>query len=100
MGREASLICVSPLQNSTNPSVVPGPSTFTSTSGFSPENPSATRLLIGRTVEDPETLTDPDRFSDPPPPLLLSFGLSVEHAAPSNANAARPTAASLDIFLS
>src|SRR5512132_3598502 len=99
---DASLICVSPLQNRTKPSVVPGPSTLICTAGFCAENCSATSWLIGSTVDDPETLTDPETPLElPPPPELfwLSPGLFVEEAAPSNAKATSPTAASRDIFL-
>ena len=61
MVRLASLIPVFPGQNSLNPAEVPGPLTVISTS---PETVSLyvslTRVEIGSTVEEPETLTDPE----------------------------------------
>ena len=56
---------VSPLQKSANPSVVPGPSTATSTPVFAPWKFSATSEVIGSTVDEPEMLSDPVR--SPPP---------------------------------
>ena len=50
---------VSPLQNSSNPSLVPGPSTATVTPGFSPWNCSATSEVMGSTVDEPEMLSEP-----------------------------------------
>ena len=61
--REASLISVSPLQNSAKPSPVPGPSTKPVTPGWRAVNASKTRLLIGRTVDDPEIWMSPARVS-------------------------------------
>ena len=61
MVRLASVISVFPGQNSLNPAEVPGPLTVISTS---PETVSLyvslTRVEIGSTVEEPETLTDPE----------------------------------------
>ena len=45
---------VSPLQNSSNPSPVPGPSTLNPTSGLVSLKISATTDEIGSTVDDPE----------------------------------------------
>src|ERR671919_634675 len=89
IGRDASEMSVSPLQNSSKPSPVPGPSTVISTSGFSSANNSATSELIGSTVDEPDTNIDPVSASLPPlPPPPLS---DPPHAAPSNAAAASPT---------
>src|ERR671922_100912 len=69
IGREASEMSVSPLQNSSKPSPVPGPSTVMLTSGFSSTNSSATSEEMGSTVEDPEMKMSPvsSEFPDPPP---------------------------------
>ena len=62
IGREASLMSVSPSQNRTNPSPVPGPSTVIETSeDTSSLKSSATRLVIGCTVEEPEIVMVPLR---------------------------------------
>ena len=62
IGREASLMSVSPSQNRTNPSPVPGPSTVIETSeDTSSLKSSATRLVIGSTVEEPEIVIVPLR---------------------------------------
>src|SRR5690606_13010361 len=66
MGREASLMSISPLQNSSNPSPVPGPSTFTATSGACSAKDSATAVEMGSTVDEPETRTSPETSPDPP----------------------------------
>ena len=53
---------VSPSQNRTNPSPVPGPSTVIETSeDTSSLKSSATRLVIGCTVEEPEIVMVPLR---------------------------------------
>src|SRR4029453_8433412 len=77
IGREASLMSVSPSQNSTNPSPVPGPSTVIETAEeTSSLKSSATRLVIGCTVDEPEIVMVPLRFSavelvSPPPSSSL-----------------------------
>ena len=50
---------VLPLQNSTNPSPVPGPSTDAETSGFAFVKFSVTSCVIGCTVEEPEIVSVP-----------------------------------------
>jgi hypothetical protein len=70
IGREASLMSVSPSQNRTNPSPVPGPSTVIETSeDTSSLKSSATRLVIGCTVEDPEIVMVPLKAVAPVAPL-------------------------------
>ena len=59
MGREASETSVSPEQNNSNPSPVPGPSTDTAADGLAALKASATSELIGSTVDEPETTTSP-----------------------------------------
>src|SRR6185503_213340 len=59
------------LQKRANPSPVPGPSTVYSTSGFRAWKSSATRLVIGSTVDEPEIVSVPetaaeDSSGDPP----------------------------------
>jgi hypothetical protein len=66
IAREASEMSVSPLQNVLKPSPVPGPSTATWTPGLAPLNFSATRELIGSTVEEPEILIEPASCCPPP----------------------------------
>ena len=62
IGREASLTSVSPSQNRTKPSPVPGPSTVIWTFGdTSSLKSSATRLEIGSTVDEPEIAIVPVR---------------------------------------
>ena len=51
---------VSPPQNSSKPSPVPGPSTEMLTSGLSALKPSAAAELMGSTVEEPEMTTSPE----------------------------------------
>jgi hypothetical protein len=64
-GRDASLTSVSPLQNRSKPSLVPGPVTSMATSAeTSSLNISATSALMGSTVDEPDTTTAPVR---PPP---------------------------------
>src|SRR5918996_2201966 len=60
IGRDASDMSVSPAQKSSKPSPVPGPSTDIWTPPFSAENFSAFAAEIGSTVEDPETVIEPD----------------------------------------
>jgi hypothetical protein len=50
MGRDASEMSVSPSQNSSKPSPVPGPSTVTDVELPASSNSSATRLEIGSTA--------------------------------------------------
>src|SRR6266545_8425102 len=83
IGREASLMSVSPLQKRAKPSPVPGPSTLIETPELSSEKSCATSELMGCTVEEPDTTTFPER---PPVAFLL------EQAAPNRATA--PTARS------
>ena len=54
---------ISPLQKSSKPSPVPGPSTLIATSGFVSLKISATTDEIGSTVEEPEIVIDPVRVS-------------------------------------
>jgi hypothetical protein len=76
---------ISPLQNSLAPSPVPGPSTLTATPGLAALNCSATRAEIGSTVDDPETLTLPDRAAavvvEAPPVEVVPPALVVVVAA-------------------
>ena len=61
---------VSPLQNSTKPSPVPGPSTLIETFGATSSlKSSATRLEIGWTVDDPEIVIVPVRSLPPVVPV-------------------------------
>ena len=62
MARDAPEMSVSPLQNNSKPSPVPGPSTLTATPGATSSNNSATRTETGSTVEEPETSTVPSRL--------------------------------------
>ena len=66
IGRDASLMSVSPLQNSANPSPVPGPSTLIATFGLVSLKSSATSDEIGSTVDEPEITIVPVRSADPP----------------------------------
>src|SRR5918996_1775881 len=66
MGRDASEMSISPLQNSSKPSPVPGPSTAMSTPSFSVMNASAASEVMGSTVDEPEMLIEPE--TSPPPP--------------------------------
>src|SRR4029453_5576928 len=59
--RDASLMSISPLQKSLNPSPVPGPSTVIATLGWFSLNASATACEIGWTVDEPDTDTSPSR---------------------------------------
>ena len=89
---------VSPLQKRTNPSPVPGPSTLTCTSGFCPENSSATRFEIGSTVDDPETVIEPDKAPPPVAPVVPVLPLAPAllsdppHAAAISEKASTPAA--------
>ncbi|GIS33884.1 MAG: hypothetical protein Ct9H90mP5_03330 [Acidimicrobiaceae bacterium] len=86
MARLASLISVLPGQNSLNPADVPGPFTVISTS---PETVSLyvsfTRVEIGSTVEEPETLTLPE--IDSSDELDESLALLDESSSPPHAAA-------------
>ena len=61
IGRDASAMSISPLQKSSKPSPVPGPSTLMATSGFVSLKISATTDEIGSTVDEPEIVIEPDR---------------------------------------
>ncbi len=81
---------VSPLQNNSKPSPVPGPSTEISTSGFASLNFSATSVLIGSTVEEPEMTRTPPV---PPPEsssLLQAPAMSIAAAGIAMNLAKRP----------
>ena len=69
---DASLMSVSPSQNSSNPSPVPGPSTSRSTVGSESLNSSATRIVIGSTVEEPDTTTEPVRVGPLQPAMTIT----------------------------
>src|SRR4051812_47770719 len=86
IGREASLTSVSPEQNSSKPSPVPGPSTLIVTSGLLPWNASATSEEIGSTVDEPEITMSPDMVFElaPPPPEDVVLP-SLEHAPATSA---------------
>jgi hypothetical protein len=78
---------LSPLQNSSNPSPVPGPSTLMATSGFSSLKSSATSPVMGSTVDDPEMKRLPvSPAASAPPPFP-------PHAAATRASAANGTVA-------
>src|ERR687896_505794 len=77
IARDASLMSVSPLQKSWKPSPVPGPSTVYWKSGFWAANSSATRLVMGLTVDEPETKISPAA----PPAASVSSAISVSSAA-------------------
>ena len=62
MGREASLIWVSPRQNFSKPPPVPEKATFTRTSETYP-NSSAIASAMGNTVEEPSMRISPERSS-------------------------------------
>ena len=85
---------VSPSQNRTNPSPVPGPSTVIETSeDTSSLKSSATRLVIGCTVEEPEIVMVPLRSwaVEPLAPPVLPVpppSSSLLHAAATSANTA------------
>ena len=59
IGREASLMSVSPAQNFVNPPPVPDSLTLTSTPGLAALKSSATASEIGRTVLEPSMTIDP-----------------------------------------
>ena len=59
--------------------MVPGPSTAMSTPVFAPRKFSATRDVIGSTVDEPEMFSDPET-SPPPLALLLLFELQATAA--------------------
>ena len=60
IGREASLISISPLQKSSKPSLVPGPSTASHVRADpSRELSATTRLEMGSTVDEPEIVIEP-----------------------------------------
>ena len=61
IGREASLISVSPAQNFLKPPPVPANATGTWTPGLASWNSSATAWVIGKTVLEPSIVTVPDR---------------------------------------
>src|SRR3546814_11988048 len=64
---EASLTSASPLQNSSKPSPVPGPSTTMSTSALACRHLSATEIAMGTKVQAPGTSNEP--VSSQPPEL-------------------------------
>ena len=68
MGREASEMSVSPLQNFSKPPPVPETPTVTRTSGATERNSSATASVTGKTVLEPSIATLPD--SDSPLPVV------------------------------
>jgi hypothetical protein len=76
IAREASLMSVSPAQNLTKPSPVPGPSTVNAKPGFWAANASATPVLMGSTVDEPET-----RMLPSTPAAWLSAGASLATGA-------------------
>src|SRR5919106_4350616 len=89
IGRDASEMSVSPLQNSSKPSPVPGPSTATVTPELAIENCSATSDVMGSTVEEPETLMEPESSSSELPlPLEFVSESSSPQAASTSAAAA------------
>src|SRR5215210_8808260 len=61
IGRDASFMSVSPLQNFLNPPPVPANATVTLTPEFAFWNSSATASVIGYTVLEPSMLTLPDK---------------------------------------
>ncbi len=63
--RDASEMSVSPAQKRLKPSPVPGPSIVGLKSGFDAMNASATPVEMGSTVDEPETLIEPEI----PPPV-------------------------------
>ena len=68
---------VSPAQNRSKPPPVPDSPTLTRMLGFSSFSSSAAALLMGKTVEEPSTATEPDAPSPVaalvwPPPQALS----------------------------
>src|SRR6266545_516085 len=87
--REASLMSVSPLQKRAKPSPVPGPSTVYSTSGFAAWKSSATMLVIGSTVDEPEMVSVPTT-DDTEARADSSGGPVFEQAASSRAPASSP----------
>ena len=97
IGRDASEMSVSPAQNSSKPSPVPGPSTVAAmleqSSSFSP-----TAVEMGSTVDEPETTTSPSTSAGQSPPsvLLPSSVVSSEEVSSSSPHAAatRPKASS------
>src|SRR5512132_798051 len=88
---------VCPLQNRTNPSVVPGPSTEISTPELEPWKFSATNEVIGSTVDEPEMLREPETSPPPEAPLVLELLL---HATATSAivSASATAPASFRIF--
>ena len=84
IGRDASLMSVSPLQNSSNPSLVPGPSTAKLTPGFCVRNFSPTSDVMGSTVDEPEMLSEPDTSSEVSPVAPPPSSSSPPHAAATN----------------
>ena len=72
MAREASETSVSPAQNSLKPSPVPGPSTEISTLPFWPMKSSATRAVMGSTVDEPEMVIEPSTEVSAEPPVVVS----------------------------
>jgi hypothetical protein len=83
---------VCPAQKSSKPAPVPGPFTVIDTSGFRSRKNSATRLVTGWTVDEPDTRIEPERplaaSSSEPPPHAAS--ISASDTAP-----ARPRIASV-----
>ena len=101
MGRDASEMSVSPLQNFWKPPPVPETPTVTRTSGATARNSSATASVTGKTVLEPSIATEPERspVSDESSLLVVvcvvpegASSSSSPHAAASIATAAtRPT---------
>src|SRR3990172_657602 len=86
IGRDASLMSVLPSQNSTNPSPVPGPSTDGDTPGLEPAKLSATRVVIGSTVDEPEMVNSPEMASPdalPDEESLFALHAAVTRATPT-----------------
>ena len=93
---------VSPSQNRTNPSPVPGPSTVIETSeDTSSLKSSATRLVIGSTVEEPEIVMVPLRswaveplappvLPVPPPSSSLLHAAATSDSTATAASSTRP----------
>src|SRR5215217_8657076 len=97
IGREASLMSVSPTQNFSNPPPVPAWPTLISTSGFSPLNCSATAWVSGPTVLDPLILIEPERPLAPPPLLAVLSSSELPHPATPRAITPQQEMASIDL---
>src|SRR3954454_1062553 len=73
--RDASEMSVSPAQNFLNPSPVPGPSTVYVKPELDAASASATAVEIGSTVDEPETLIEPETAAAALPSLALSAAM-------------------------